>query len=55
MFSEYLHVVSDPAHIMAELTFIAGEGLVGLVIGRILIKRHDRKFHSKPVDDKSEG
>jgi hypothetical protein len=46
---EFLHVVSDPAHILAEL---AWEGLTGLVLwplGRLALRRHDRK-HDGPSE-----
>lgn len=49
IFTEYLHVISDPAHILAELTFILAESIV---IGAILtplikrwVRRHDEKEH----------
>ncbi len=49
MLHEYLHIVSDPAHILAELTYIA---LFDIVIGAMLwplikraVRRHDRDEH----------
>lgn len=51
MWNEYLHVVSDPAHILAEVTFIiVVDGLLlGLAIPfvRRAIRRHDATHHQE--------
>lgn len=45
MIQEYLHTVSDPAHILTELTFIAIEGMILTPIITRLVRRHDRRKH----------
>lgn len=47
MIQEWLHVITDPAHIMGELTFASVEFLVGLVVGSRWLRRHDRKHHTQ--------
>ena len=42
---EYLHIVGDPAHVMAEFTFITIEALIIAPIVAFLVARHDRKHH----------
>lgn len=48
--SEYAHLMSDPAHIAVEVTFIfLVDVLIGMVawpIVKRLVKRHDRDHHS---------
>lgn len=46
MIQEYLHVVSDPAHVLAEITFAIVEASIGALVGGFLVRRHDRKKHS---------
>ena len=43
---DYLGILSDPAHVMAEATFILIEALILTPVVRYLIRRHDRKVHS---------
>lgn len=49
LLSEYLDVVTDPAHVAAEFTFIMAEAVIGGLILRPFIKRwvkkHDREHH----------
>lgn len=47
--SEYLHVITDPAHVLAELTFIV---VFDVIIGALLwpfvkraVRNHDRRWH----------
>lgn len=42
---DYLHTVTDPGHVLAELTWEAVTGLLGWLIGRKLLRRHDRTHH----------
>lgn len=46
MIHEWLEVVSDPAHVLAELSFAACEAAISIVVGRVWLRRHDRKHHS---------
>lgn len=47
--TEYFEVITDPAHIGAELTFIFLETVViGLILTPLIkrwVKRHDKKYH----------
>jgi hypothetical protein len=43
--SEWLHIISDPAHVAAEATFACVEFVVGLVAGRFWLRSHDRRKH----------
>lgn len=45
MIAEALHIISDPAHVLAELVFIAVEGVIAGLVARPLIRRHDRRKH----------
>lgn len=45
MLSEALHIVQDPAHLLAELFFISAEAVIVGLIARPLIRRHDRRKH----------
>lgn len=50
---DYWQTLTDPGHVLTELTFIFGEALVGAILGRIWLRRHDRRQHnvrqSRPV------
>lgn len=49
LFNEYIHVITDPAHVLAEATFILIEsviiGAILVPLGRRFIRRHDEKEH----------
>ena len=45
MLSEYINILSDPAHVLAEATFIVAEALLIAPVVRYLIRHHDRKVH----------
>lgn len=47
--SEFLHIITDPAHVLAELFFIAVEGVLISPIVAFLVRRHDRRKHGKHV------
>jgi hypothetical protein len=46
MFQEYWHIITDPAHILAELTIEGVVALMALIPFRTWVKRHDKKHHS---------
>lgn len=43
--SEWMSVISDPAHLLAESTFFMGEATFGAVVHHLWQKRHDRDVH----------
>lgn len=43
---DYLRTVTDPGHVLAELTWEAVTAVLGLFVGRIWLRRHDRRHHS---------
>lgn len=45
--SEVLHIVTDPAHVAAELLFITVELAIARPIFRVWLRHHDRKVHGK--------
>ncbi len=49
MIHEYLHIVTDPAHLAAEITFILfTDVLIGLVLwplAKRAVRRHDTEHH----------
>lgn len=45
VFDEYIHVVSDPAHMLAELTFGLTEALILAPLVAFWVRRHDRQHH----------
>lgn len=45
IFEEFIHTVSDPAHILTEFTFIAIEAMILTPIIKRWVKRHDRLKH----------
>lgn len=47
MIREALHVVTDPAHVLAEAMFIAVEAALITPIVRALVRRHDRRNHKE--------
>ena len=55
MIEEALHIITDPAHVLAELVFICAEALFGVVVGAILVRRHDRKHHKGHTDSPQES
>lgn len=44
---EYLHILTNPGHLAAELTFMVLIDLMFLPVVRWMIRRHDRKVHGK--------
>lgn len=44
-FQEYVHIMTDPAHLLTDLTWSAGEFVVGFLVGRKFLRRHDRDVH----------
>ena len=51
MFEEYLHIMSDPAHMAAEVTFMILIDVILLGMALPLFKRairkHDKEVHGK--------
>lgn len=48
--SELLHVLTDPAHILAEIVMELTSYLVfGVIFAKWVLRRHDRKVHDNPV------
>jgi hypothetical protein len=46
VFSEYVQVVTDPAHMLAELTFVLTEALILAPLVAFWVHRHDRRHHA---------
>lgn len=44
--SEYLSVITDPAHLAAELTFVLVELAIARPIFKAWLCRHDRRHHA---------
>lgn len=42
---EFFSIISDPAHLGAELTFVLAEIAVARPIFRAWLKRHDARHH----------
>lgn len=53
MWNEYLHLITDPAHLLLELTMIFAVDVVFALMLWPLIKRavvrHDHKFHKEDM------
>lgn len=47
VFDEYIEVVTDPAHMLAELTFAIAEALILAPMVAFWVKRHDRVHHGE--------
>lgn len=49
MITEYLSILTDPAHVLAEATFIFIETvLIGLILRPLIqraVRQHDRDWH----------
>lgn len=43
----YIELMTSPAHIAAECTIELISTLIGIVIGRFWLRRHDRHVHGK--------
>lgn len=43
---QYWQILTDPAHILAELTIEAALAIPGLAYGRVWLRRHDKEKHS---------
>lgn len=52
VFDDYLQVVADPAHMVAELTFVLAEALILAPLVAIWVKRHDRVHHNETSRDR---
>jgi hypothetical protein len=50
MIKEYLSIIRDPGHVLAELTFLVAEALILTPVIKRLIKFHDKKHHG--LDEK---
>lgn len=46
MIEETLHIVRDPAHLLAEATFITAEAVILTPIIRWFVRRHDARKHA---------
>jgi hypothetical protein len=53
MITEALAILTDPAHVLAEATFACIEASIGALVGAVLVRRHDRRHHPKPVVPKA--
>jgi hypothetical protein len=47
VWAEYWHTLTDPAHILVELTFITGEAVIITPLVALAVKLHDRRKHPK--------
>lgn len=45
--TEYLSILTDPAHVAAEATFVLIEVAIARPIFRAWLKRHDARHHSE--------
>lgn len=50
MFEELTHVLTDPAHWVAEVVMDGTLTLLAVLPIRALVRRHDRKRHPIPIE-----
>lgn len=45
IWEQYIAVIKEPGHLLAEATFVVGELLILRIPFKIWLKRHDKKEH----------
>ena len=45
IWDQYLSVIREPGHLLAEATYVVGELLILRIPFKIWLKRHDKKAH----------